>query len=216
MYRLHGIRMRYGRKTVLAIDALSIGRGRLHTLSGPNGAGKSTLLSLLAFLAPPAEGEVYYAGRRVAWDRRSLRDLRRRVTLLHQAPYLFAGTVRDNVAFGLKARGFGGDAQRRIVAGALETVGLAGFDERKARELSGGEAQRVAMARALALSPEVLLLDEPLANIDRETAAALEAVIASLPARGTTVVIATHDPDRPARLDGESIALEDGKVRERS
>ena len=215
MYRVRAIRKRYGTKTVLAIDDLVIARGRLHTLTGANGAGKSTLLSILAFLSPPTEGEVRYAGERVGWDRDTVSGLRRRVTLLHQSPYLFGGTVRANVAFGLNARGIKGDQQRRIAAEALETVGLRGFGERKARELSGGEAQRVAMARALALSPEVLLLDEPFANIDRETAAALEAVIASLPARGTTVVMTTHDPDHPARLNGASIVLEEGQLRER-
>jgi len=212
MYRLRGIRMRYGTRTVLAIDDLSIAAGRLYTLAGPNGAGKSTLLAILAFLSPPTEGEVYYAGARVDWARGSVRDRRLKVTLLHQSPYLFGGTVRANVAFGLKARGIAGDAQRRSVARALEAVGLGEFGDRKARELSGGEAQRVAMARALALEPEVLLLDEPLANIDRETAALLESVIASLPARGTTVVMTTHDPDHPARLNGASIVLEGGRV----
>ena len=212
MYRLRGVRMRYGTKTVLAIDELSIAAGRLYTLSGPNGAGKSTLLSILAFLSPPSEGEILYAGETVRWDGPSTRARRRKVTLLHQSPYLFAGTVRANVAFGLSARGIAGDAQRQAVARALDSVGLRGFSERKARELSGGEAQRVAMARALALSPEVLLLDEPFANIDRETAALLEPVIASLPARGTTVVLTTHDPDHPARLNGESIFLEGGRI----
>lgn len=215
MYRLQGVRKRYGARTVLAIDDLSIGSGCLYTLTGPNGAGKSTLLGILAFLSPPTEGDVYYAGQRVAWDRDSMRDRRRRVTLLHQSPYLFGGTVRANVAFGLNARGTRSEEQRRIVDGALETVGLAGFGDRKARELSGGEAQRVAMARALALSPEVLLLDEPFANIDRETAAVLEAVIASLPSRGATVVMTTHDPDHPARLNGAAITLEGGKVQGR-
>lgn len=212
MYRLRGIRMRYGTRTVLAIDDLSIAAGRLYTLAGPNGAGKSTLLDILAFLAPPTEGEVWYAGTRVDWSPRSARDRRLKVTLLHQSPYLFGGTVRANVAFGLRSRGIRGDAQRRIVDRALEAVGLGDFAERKARELSGGEAQRVAMARALALEPEVLLLDEPFANIDRETAALLETVIASLPARGTTVVMTTHDPDHPARLNGAPIVLEAGRV----
>ncbi len=212
MYRLHGIRKRYGTKTVLDIDSLVIAKARLYTLTGPNGAGKSTLLNILAFLSPPTEGEVHYAGTRVAWDPEALIRLRRKVTLLHQSPYLFGGTVRANVAFGLKSRGIDGEAQRRIVAAALATVGLSDFAERKARELSGGEAQRVAMARALALSPEVLLLDEPLANIDRETAALLEATIASLPAQGTTGVMTTHDPDHPARLDSERIVLEAGRI----
>jgi tungstate transport system ATP-binding protein len=212
MYRLESIRKCYGSKVVLDIESLAIVGGRLYTLIGANGAGKSTLLSILAFLSPPTAGEIFYAGRRVDWSRGSVEEQRRKVTLLHQAPYLFGGTVHDNVVFGLKARGVQGEEQRRIVEGSLAIVGLQGFRERRARELSGGEAQRVAMARALAVKPEVLLLDEPLANIDRETAGWLESVIASLPAQGTTVVMTTHDPDHPERLNGESIYLEEGRI----
>lgn len=209
---MDSIRKCYGSNVALDIDELTIGEGRLYTLTGANGAGKSTLLNLLAFLSPPTSGEIFYSGKRVDWNHGSVEEHRRKVTLLHQSPYLFGGTVYDNVAFGLKARGIHGEAQRRRVDEALDGVGLQGFRDRKARELSGGEAQRVAMARALALEPEVLLLDEPLANIDQETAGSLETVIASLPARGTTVVLITHDPDQPARLNGESILLEGGKV----
>ena len=194
MDRLQSIRKRYGSNVALDIEELTIAEGRLYTLTGANGAGKSTLLSILAFLTPPTSGEIFYAGKRVDRDHGSVEEQRRKVTLLHQSPYLFGGTVYANVAFGLKARGIRGEEQRRIVDEALDIVALRGFRERKARELSGGEAQRVAMARALALKPEVLLLDEPLANIDRGTAGLLETVIASLPARGATVVLVTHDP----------------------
>ena len=212
MYRLRSIRKRYGSNVALDIEELTIAEGRLYTLTGANGAGKSTLLNILAFLAPPTSGEIFYAGKRIDWDRGSVVEYRRKVTLLHQSPYLFGGSVHDNVAFGLEVRGIREEEQRRIVGRALDVVGLRGFRDRKARELSGGEAQRVAMARALALKPEVLLLDEPLANIDRETTGLLETVIASLPAQGTTVVMTTHDPDHPGRLNGESILLEGGKV----
>jgi len=211
MYRLQSIRKCYGSNVALDIEELTIAEGHLYTLTGPNGAGKSTLLSILAFLAPPTSGEIFYAGKRIDWNHGSVEEYRRKVTLLHQSPYLFGGSVHDNVAFGLKVRGILGAEQRRIVDRALDGVGLQGFRDRKARELSGGEAQRVAMARALALNPEVLLLDEPLANIDRETTGLLETVIASLPARGTTVVMTTHDPDHPGRLNGESIHLEGGR-----
>jgi tungstate transport system ATP-binding protein len=211
MYRLQSIRKRYGSNVALDVEELTIAEGRLYTLTGANGAGKSTLLSILAFLTPPTSGEIFYAGKRVDWNHGSVEDYRRKVTLLHQSPYLFGGSVHDNVAFGLKVRGIPEEEQRRIVDRALDGVGLQGFRDRKARELSGGEAQRVAMARALALGPEVLLLDEPLANIDRETAGLLETVIAKLPARGTTVVMTTHDPDHPGRLNGESILLEGGR-----
>ena len=211
MYRLDSIRKCYGSNVALDIEELTIAEGRLYTLTGANGAGKSTLLSILAFLAPPTSGEIFYAGKRVDWNHGSVEEYRRKVTLLHQSPYLFGGSVRDNVAFGLKVRGIPGEEQRQRIDKALDVVGLRGFRDRKARDLSGGEAQRVAMARALALKPEVLLLDEPLANIDRETTGLLETVIASLPAQGTTVVMTTHDPDHPGRLNGESIYLEGGR-----
>src|SRR5512140_1234709 len=167
MYRLNSIRKCYGSNVALDIEELTIAEGRLYMLTGANGAGKSTLLSVLAFLAPPTSGEIFYAGKRVDWDPGSMEKYRRKVTLLHQSPFLFGGTVNDNVAFGLKARGIHGEAQLRRIDKALDDVDLQGFRNRKARELSGGEAQRVAMARALVLEPEVLLLDEPLANIDR-------------------------------------------------
>ena len=211
MYRLQSIRKCYGSNVALDIEELTIAEGRLYTLTGANGAGKSTLLSILAFLAPPTSGEIFYAGKRVDRDHGTVEEYRRKVTLLHQSPYLFGGSVDDNVAFGLKVRGIRGEELRRRIDEALDVVGLRGFRDRKARELSGGEGQRVAMARALALKPEVLLLDEPLANIDRETTGLLEAVIASLPAQGTTVVMTTHDPDHPGRLNGESIFLEGGR-----
>jgi len=212
MYRLESIRKTYGSIIALDLEELTIAGGRLYTLTGSNGAGKSTLLNILAFLSPPTSGEILYAGKRVDWNSESLEAFRRKVTLLHQSPYLFAGSVYDNVAFGLKIRGIRGKEQLRIVDRVLDGVGLRGFLRRKARELSGGEAQRVAMARALALEPEVLLLDEPLANIDRETSGLLETVIASLPLQGTTVVMTTHDPHHPDRLRGESIVLERGRL----
>ena len=212
LYRLRSVTMRYGSNVAVDIDSLAIDSGRLYTLTGANGAGKSTLLEILAFLTPPTSGEVFYGGERIDWKNDIVRLRRRKVTLLHQSPYLFGGTVFRNVAYGLSARGIGGDAVASAVDRALRTVALEGFRDRDARELSGGEAQRVAMARALALAPEVLLLDEPLANIDRETAGLLEAVIASLPSRGTTVVMITHDPDPPARWGGGSIVLEGGKI----
>jgi len=215
LYRLRSVTKRYGRNIAVDIDLLTIDAGRLYTLTGANGAGKSTLLGILAFLTPPTTGEIFYAGERIDWKSDIVRRRRRKVTLLHQSPYLFGGTVFRNVAYGLKARGIAGDGTLRAVDRALETVGLEGFRARDARELSGGEAQRVAMARARAMDPEVLLLDEPLANIDRETAILLETVIASLPSRGTTVVMTTHDPDPPARWGGGSIVLDRGKVASR-
>lgn len=212
LYELIAIRKSYGSREALAIDRLTLDEGRCYTLTGPNGSGKSTLLQILAFLSPPTAGDVLFCGERVSWGSSQLLRLRRQVTLLHQAPYLFTTSVRANIAFGLKARGIIGAEERRLVDEALETVQLSGFQKRKARELSGGESQRVAFARALALKPKVLLLDEPLANVDRKSSALLEEVIVSLPARGTSVVITTHDPAQSQRFGADRIELAAGRL----
>ncbi len=212
LYQLNSIRKSYGDREALAIDRLAIEEGRCYTLTGPNGSGKSTLLQILAFLVPPSAGELIFCGERVAWENSTLLRLRRQVTLLHQAPYLFTTSVQANVAFGLRARRITRAEERRMVDEALEMVQLSGFQKRKARELSGGEAQRVAMARALALKPKVLLLDEPLANVDRTTSELLEKVIVSLPAQGTSVIITTHDPEHRQRFGADRIHLVAGRL----
>jgi tungstate transport system ATP-binding protein len=211
LYALKGLRMTYGPREVLAIAELTVRPGCIYTLTGPNGSGKSTLLTILAFLSPPTAGEVRFEGEPVVWNGASMLRLRRQVTLLHQAPYLFDTSVRANIAFGLRVRGITGPEQRRRVDEALDLVDLAGFQKRRSRELSGGEAQRVALARALALGPKVLLLDEPLANVDHRSAELLEEVILSLPARGTSVIISTHDPEHRHRFGSDRIHLVAGR-----
>lgn len=212
LYHLDSIRKNYGQRTVLDIPDLPIHAGKLYLLTGANGSGKSTLLSILALLSAPTSGTVTFGDQPVSWQNGSLLAARRRVTLLHQAPYLFNESVHANVAFGLRARGISGSEQQQLIEQALAMVELSGFQKRKARELSGGEAQRVAMARALAIRPEVLLLDEPLANVDRDMALLLECLIASLPEQGTSVIMTTHDPGQPERLACERIHLVAGRL----
>jgi tungstate transport system ATP-binding protein len=202
----------YGKTVALELNRLIIQEGGLYLLTGPNGSGKSTLLNILALLIRPNSGEIRFAGETVQWKSSSLTRMRRQVTLLHQSPYLFRGTVYDNIAFGLALRGIRGARAAEAVAAALAIVRLEGFEHRKSNELSGGEAQRVAMARALALKPSLLLLDEPLANVDRESARVLEQVITALPAKGTTVIMSTHDVDSQKRLPCRVIRLEDGQI----
>jgi tungstate transport system ATP-binding protein len=212
LYRLQSLQFCYGQRTVLDIADLSIASGRLCLLTGPNGSGKSTLLNILALLSPPTSGTVTFDGAPVDWRPRALIDKRRKVTLLHQAPYLFNESVYANVAFGLRARGIPRSEQRSLVEQALAMVELSGFQRRKARELSGGEAQRVAMARSLVIRPEVLLLDEPLANVDQKTSLLLERLIATLPEQGTSVIMTSHDPGHPGSLPGERIHLAGGRI----
>lgn len=211
-YRLTDVAKYYGDKIALELESLTILPGRIYVLTGDNGSGKSTLLSILAFLSRPERGEIEFDGKLVEWKNAELQHLRRQVTLLHQSPYLFTGTVFGNLAYGLKLRGQNDDAIKQRVAEALALVRLVGFESRNVRQLSGGEARRVALARALALQPVVLLFDEPLANLDRISAEVVDEIITTLPSQGTTVVVATHDLQQAGRLGGDTIRLADNKL----
>jgi len=214
VYRLDSVTRRYDGQVALTVPALALFEGQLYLLDGPNGAGKSTLLAILAFLLPPSGGDVFFRGEKIQPGTASVFRARREVTLLHQSPYLFDDTVFGNIAFGLSVRGIRGEELRSRVALSLDTVGLEGFERRNARLLSVGEAQRVAMARALALSPRVLLLDEPMASVDRETSELLWDVIAGLPRAGTTVVMATHGAADGAGNERVTLRIDRGAIRE--
>jgi tungstate transport system ATP-binding protein len=191
-YRLEQVSHFYGGKQVLDIDELEISKGAIIGLMGPNGSGKSTLLKLLAFIMRPFSGCIRFNGRP---EYPFSKKIRSRVTLVTQKPYLLKRTVFENIAYGLKIRQDTRDLTLRI-HDAMESVGLA-FDRfafRQWHELSGGEAQRVALAARLILEPEVLLLDEPVASVDTRSAALIRtAALAARENRGTTLVIASHD-----------------------
>jgi tungstate transport system ATP-binding protein len=211
-YLLSSIEAWYGTELGVAVDDLRITAGQLHLLVGPNGSGKSTLLNVLAFLLTPNAGEIRFDGNEVKWTPQECAALRRRITLVHQHPFMFSGTVASNVAFGLAARGASKEQTARVVRESLERVGLAGFETRIARKLSGGEIRRVGLARALACSPEVLLLDEPLAHLDRASFALVESLVVSLAADGMTIVMSTHSKRLLDRLGANVIRLEDGRL----
>jgi tungstate transport system ATP-binding protein len=208
VYALRAVAVERAGRAILDLDALAIAPASLTAVVGANGAGKSTLLRLLAFLLSPTRGTVAFAGDRVDYRPAALAALRRRVTYVGASPYLFHGSVRHNVAFGLRARGHrDADAVQR----ALAAVGATPLLDRAARTLSSGEAQRVAVARALACSPEVLLLDEPTANVDRASVPLIERALARLPDLGCTVVFATHDVEQAQRLAPTVIRLDAGR-----
>lgn len=192
IYHLKNIRHYYGQKKVLDIGDLDIRTGSITGLMGPNGSGKSTLLKMLAFALKPTEGRIFYKGRE---ESGFSPEVRLKVTLLTQKPYLLKRTVFDNIIYGLKIRNDRHNLEERVKT-ALSKVGLdfQTFSHRKWHQLSGGEAQRVALAARLILKPEVLLLDEPIASVDTKSAELIRT--ASLKARddwGTTLVIASHD-----------------------
>jgi tungstate transport system ATP-binding protein len=213
LYHLTSIQKLYGTKVALDVPELTVPRGGLHVLTGPNGSGKSTLLNILALLTRPERGQMEFAGVAVDWKgTKELVALRRRVTLLHQHEYLFSGSVFSNVAFGLKVRGVEKEEIRRSVQASLALVGLAGFENRNGRHLSGGEARRVALARALTFKPEVVLLDEPLTHVDKESEEIIGRLVLALCDTGTTIIMSSHHDQFHQRLAHVSVELVDGRI----
>jgi cobalt/nickel transport system ATP-binding protein len=187
---------------------LSVGRGRRLAVLGPNGAGKSTLLLHLNGTLRPEAGEVRVGGAAPGWSRAALAGWRRRVGLVMQDPddQLFAATVAEDVSFGPLNLGLSEAEAAARVAEALDALGIADLAARATHQLSFGQKKRVAIAGAVAMRPEVLLLDEPLAGLDHRGAALLLAVLGRLAAAGTTLVLTTHDVDL-AHAFAEDVAL---------
>ncbi len=213
VYHLEQVDKSYNGRCVLQVDSLDIRRGEILALVGPSGAGKSTLLRLLNFLEPPTSGSIRFLDFEFTPDRTPPLDLRRRVTTVFQRPILLNRTVWANVAYGLKLR-----RQRQFdgrVQAALEQVGLASMARQRARILSGGEAQRVALARAMVLQPDVLLLDEPTANLDPYNVGLIEEIVHTLNAkRGTTLVLVTHNVFQAKRLAHRVALFLEGQIAE--
>ena len=210
LYHLENLTQAYRDRTVLDVDRLNIEVQTITGLIGPNGSGKSTLMRILAFLEKPAAGRVTFQGQPLSQV--SL-DLRREVTMLSQEPYLLKRSVQANVSYGLKIRGMS-DTQHPVRQ-ALEKVGLdpARFSQRSWRELSGGEAQRVALAARLVLKPKVLLLDEPTANVDRESSELiLRAVLDARNQWGTTLIIISHQLTWLRKIADHILALDYGRL----
>lgn len=214
IYELNGLVQRYGTREVLRTNQLTIKSGKVYGVMGPSGAGKSTLLRLLNLLEPPTGGKLYFMGKDVYGPGGGVDvAIRRRVTMVFQRPVLFNGTVSDNVAYGLKVRGEREPQLGRRVAAALKWVGLQDLAGQNARSLSGGEAQRTALARAAVLETDVLLLDEPTANLDPGNVALMEEFVQRLnQERGTTVVWVTHNMFQARRVAHESVFICDGEV----
>ncbi|NLD73184.1 MAG: phosphate ABC transporter ATP-binding protein [Chloroflexi bacterium] len=199
LYVLDQIKVAYEGRVVLDIDRLHIEQGEVLGVVGPSGAGKSTLLRLLNFLEAPTEGIIQFRGYSFADGRRMPLTLRRRVTTVFQRALLLNRSVWSNVAYGLRLRGHRDG--RTMIEDALDRVGLRDQAGQRASTLSGGEAQRVALARAIVLRPEVLLLDEPTANLDPYNVAQIEGIVQELnDDYGTTIVLVTHNTFQARRL----------------
>jgi molybdopterin-binding protein len=218
LFEVRGLHAAFDGNPALAIDHLSIAEGGVTVLVGENGSGKTTLLRLLNGLLDPAEGSILFRGLPLAGEERTAGQAAGRIAvraqsvMVHQLPLLFRGTVAQNVGYGLRIRGVPKNEIADRVAGALEAVGLPGFAHRRATALSGGEMQRVCLARALALAPEVLLLDEPTANVDPDSRFVVERVIRDRARSGVSVVMSTNAMATAYRLCDELLRLEAGRV----
>lgn len=201
------LKKKYGEKTVLDADSIAIDSGSLCGIIGPNGAGKSTLMNIIAGLDQPTSGRVFYDETQVADP--PLSDM----TLVFQTPYLLRTTVEKNIAYPLKLRGWGQEAIAARVTKLCEELGLSGLRNQKSWKLSGGETQKVALARALSFKPKLLLLDEPTANIDPGTTGEIERILKRInEEEGITVLIITHNLAQAKRLCKEIIFMNQGKI----
>ncbi len=208
-----GITHRYGERAVLQNVNLSVNSGEVFALIGPTGAGKTTLLRIMNLLEFPSAGEIYFGGKCIPRSGKQRLEIRRRMSFIHQKPQVFNLSVYDNVACGLRWRGEGKNRIAEKVDHILEMVGLEGYKNRNARTLSGGEVQRVALARSIVLEPEVLLLDEPTANLDPVSTAKIEQLISYVARqRNTTMIMATHDMSQGQQLADRIGVLLNGRL----
>lgn len=214
IFKVRNLKKVYNNKIVLDVDNLDFQEGKIYAIVGPNGSGKTTLLNILNLLEKADEGQIFFHDQEITnKSNEDILEIRRRMTLVNQDPFLFHSTVYDNIAYGLKIRSIPPKVQKSRIKSALNIVGLSGFKDRRANQLSGGEAQRAVIARALVIEPEVLFLDEPTANIDQKHIDVVERIIKKIKKEiKTTVIFTTHDLSQAYRLADEVISLLDGKI----
>ncbi len=201
----HNLSLELDGKRLIDGVNLHMTAGQITTIMGPNGAGKSLLLRLLHGLIVPTSGQVSWGGAAPT------EAIRKRQALVFQRPVLLRRSVAANVDFVLKLHGHADLTRRQAL---LDHVGLGDMARQMARRLSGGEQQRLALARALAIEPEVMLLDEPTASLDPASTAMIEDIVRSAHDNGTKIIFVTHDIGQARRLSDEIVFLHNGKVRE--
>jgi tungstate transport system ATP-binding protein len=209
-YSIRSLIHSYDGKAVLDIPNLDIPSGQICVFAGPNGCGKTTLLSILAFLLIPSSGSVLLQGTEAGCERG--KRIQRKITLVHQKPILFSTTVHKNIAYGLRMLGLPSKEIKTRVQAIMEETGLSGLAEKPARKLSGGEAQRAVLARALVLETPILLLDEPTNSLDDLSRPMLSGLLRKANQRGATIIIATHDMNFISSLPHRIIQLEGGRI----
>jgi len=205
--KLEGIEKNYRELRALDDVTLKVEGGKVIILLGVNGAGKTTLLRIGAGLEKPDKGTVYFNNAPM-----TDKDLRQIATLVFQRTAMFSKSVYDNLAYGLRLRGKTDSEIKEKITEALYEVGLNNFEKRRAKRTSGGEQQRIALARAFLLKPKILLLDEPTANLDPRIAVIIEKSILKRKSKENIIIIATHNLNQAKRLGDEIVYIHKGKV----
>ena len=206
-----GIEKAYADTNILRNVDISLYPGKCILLSGNNGSGKTTLLKIIAGLEAPSRAEIELSGKSHSW-KSAIRSIRREIIYLHQQPYLLSGTVESNVSYGLRFTHLNRKQLRESVKEALEWAGLADVAKHQAKTLSGGVQQRVAFTRAWILKPKVLLLDEPVANMDIESREQACDLLKRMKSDGMSIVITSHDKNIFDGLIDSDFSLSEGKL----
>jgi tungstate transport system ATP-binding protein len=214
LLRFSRLRKSFGDRQLIDIEQLHIKEATAYVLTGMNGAGKSTLLRILAGLEPADSEDAWFRGQAVNLSPYP-RTMRESIVYVHQHPIMFSGSVAENIGYGLGVRGFTRVDIIRRVDEAIQWAGVSHLRDSKSHTLSGGEKQRIALARAKVLEPKLLLLDEPTANLDGAAREQVIALIPSLTNSGSSVVMACHDRDLIALPGVQRLKLRDGRLQTR-
>lgn len=213
IYRVSELYKKYGDKTVLSINQLNVNRSEITAIIGPSGAGKSTLMQILNFIEPPTEGRISFDGKDFSLQNSLKIETRRDMAMVFQKPAVFNSSVFDNITYGLGLRKLPKNIIKQRIDEIVDVIGLKDKLKQNAKTLSGGEAQRVAVARAIVLKPKVLLLDEPTANLDPANITVIENLIKHANSNyKTTIVIVTHNMNQAKRLAQQVVFMLNGNV----
>ncbi len=210
---LRGIGKTFGSEEVLKDIDLEVKKGEFISFLAPSGSGKTTLLRIINLLEEPSSGEMKIFGRDMnSINKKERLEVRRRMTLVSQKPVMFSGSVFDNISYGLKIRHYSKNDVKEKVKEVLDLVGFAGYEDRNARTLSGGETQRLCFARALIFDPELLLLDEPTTSLDPLSEAKIHNIIKEIKKLGITIILATHKQEEALGLSDRIAVLNEGSL----
>lgn len=211
MIEIKNLCKNFGKKQVLKNINLKIEKGEIFAIIGPTGVGKTTLLRILDLLEEPTSGEIYFNNVEITKNKKIKLNHRRKMAVVFQKPIVFKTSVYENIAYGLRVRGEDENLIKKKVKEILEKFSLIEYENRNAETLSGGEIQRICIARAMIIQPEVLLLDEPTANLDPKNIEMIENFLRNKN-KNTTIIIATHDMEQCQNIADRVAVLINGEI----